>query len=167
MAWAGYDITLFAPDIDESPRTNEDPITLVERLATSKIRVAPPAPLTLAADTIVHRSGTIYGKPADVEQAYSHLRALSGQTHTVTTGVAVRVGTTIHTFHVDTDIQIRALTDEEIHAYIESGEPFGKAGGYAIQGKGGALVAGIHGSWTNVMGLPMSETLNTIERLST
>ena len=154
-------------DIDESPRTNEDPIALVERLATSKIRVAPPAPLTLAADTIVHRSGTIYGKPADAEEAYSHLRALSGQTHTVTPGVAVRVGTTIHTFHVDTDIQIRALTDEEIHAYIESGEPFGKAGGYAIQGKGGALVAGIHGSWTNVMGLPMSETLNTIERLST
>jgi septum formation protein len=166
MHWAGFDITIFSPDIDESQLENENPIDLVERLATNKIRVAPPASLTLAADTIVHRKGIIYCKPVDAEEAYTHLRALSGNTHTVTTGVAVRVGTTIHTFHVNTDVRIRTLTDQEIQAYIESGEPFGKAGGYAIQGRGGALVAGIHGSWTNVMGLPMSETLSTIERLS-
>lgn len=164
MHWAGFDITIFSPDIDEAQRAEESPIVLVERLATQKICVAPAAPLTLAADTIVHRNGIIYCKPVDAEEAYAHLRALSGHTHTVTTGVAVRVDTTVHTFHVNTDVRIRALTDQEIHDYIVSGEPFGKAGGYAIQGRGGALVAGIYGSWTNVMGLPMSETLNAIER---
>ena len=120
----------------------------------------------VAVVTIVHRDGVIYCKPTDSTEAHAHLRALSGDTHTVTTGVAVRVDTTIHTFHVDTNVRIRTLTDQEIHAYIQSGEPFGKAGGYAIQGAGGALVAGIDGSWTNVMGLPLSETLNAIERLS-
>ena len=153
----GVPFTVRAPDIDESPDHGEMPVDYVRRVASAKSAAVAAATddLVIAADTTVDLESHILGKPVDDGDAESMLRRLSGRTHRVHTGVAVRrngqelaeVCTTLVTFV--------ALDDAAIQWYVSTGEPMGKAGAYALQGAGAALVESVHGSVSNVIGLPM------------
>ena len=113
--------------------------------------------LVLGADTIVECDGRLMGKPKDRDEAHRFLRLLSGRSHLVVTGLALVEASNGRTEvgHEVTEVRMRALTSEEIDAYVQTGEPFDKAGGYAIQGAAGAFIEGIKGSFTNVVGLPL------------
>ena len=151
-------------DIDESPLEGESPVALVRRLAIAKaVAVAERtggADMVLAADTTVDLDGTSLGQPVDDADAARMLRRLSGRTHRVHTAVAVvapesgdpavEVVTSLVTF--------QPLNDHVVEWYVATGEPRGKAGSYAVQGLGATLVASVRGSWSNVVGLPLTET---------
>lgn len=109
----------------------------------------------LAADTIVIVGRTALGKPRDAADARRMLRLLSGRTHRVITGVAIARARTIHTARAITRVTFRRLSRAEIERYVASGDPADKAGGYGIQNAAALFVTEIHGSWTNVVGLPM------------
>jgi septum formation protein len=112
----------------------------------------------LGADTDVVIDGNVLGKPADADQAAALLRRLSGRTHQVHTAVWLVSSDRERSATVSTDVRFAELTDREIADYIATGEPFGKAGAYAIQGRAAAFIAGITGSYSGVMGLPLHET---------
>ena len=114
--------------------------------------------LVVGADTVVVFKGKVFGKPEDTRDAKAMLRTLSGKVHTVITGLAVvdAASGRVETDFVETLVHMRLLSDEEIAAYVATGEPFGKAGGYAIQGVGGLIVEEIRGCFYNVVGLPLS-----------
>lgn len=117
-------------------------------------------PLILAADTIVHLDAELLGKPADAAQALQTLQKLSGREHAVTTCFALcRDGQILRAEDVTTRVRFRPLSEREIADYIDSGEPFDKAGAYGIQGLGGFLVDAVQGSYTNVVGLPLTQVL--------
>ena len=116
-----------------------------------------PLPL-LSADTTVILAGTVLGKPADRADAERILRALSGATHEVRTAVALWAGDGLREAVSVTQVSMRALDAEDIARYCDSGEPYGKAGAYGVQGQAGAFVASLSGSYTGVMGLPVFET---------
>jgi len=124
--------------------------------------------LVLGSDTVVVLDGVVFGKPADPEHAVELLRALCGRTHRVITGVAVVTadGADLHalTCAVESEVTMRAADDAELKRYVATGEPLDKAGAYAIQGEGGRLVSGLSGSRTNVIGLPVDETLALLDR---
>lgn len=152
-------------EIDETPRERELPRAYVQRIAEAKAaRVAAEAPdaLVLAADTTVSAGRRILGKPADEAEAVGFLTLLSGRRHRVTTAVALRRGERLWSRRVETQVKMKRLSDHELSAYLRSGEWRGKAGGYAIQGLGAALIPSINGSYTNVVGLPLTETLNLL-----
>jgi len=113
--------------------------------------------LVLGADTIVECGGRPLGKPRDSDEAREFLQLLSGRSHLVVTGLALVEASDARTEvgHEVTEVRMRALTDEEIDAYVQTGEPFDKAGGYAIQGAAEGFIEGIKGSFTNVVGLPL------------
>jgi nucleoside triphosphate pyrophosphatase len=156
---AGVTCTVIPADIDETPEPGETPSQHVRRLARAKaLEVArcEPHALILGADTVVVVDGHILGKPADEADARRMLRGLSGRVHQVYTGVALW-----HEGHlrdaVDvTDVEMAAMTDEQIASYVASGEPADKAGAYAIQGLASRFVTRISGSYSNVVGLPVS-----------
>jgi septum formation protein len=139
------------------------PHDAVRRLALDKARAVAarlPAGVVLGADTIVVVDGTVLGKPADAADARRMLRRLRGREHQVITGIAVvdaRTGR-FETAAVVSRVRMADYDDAEIDAYVATGEPLDKAGAYAIQGRGGALVAGHEGSFSNVVGLPLEET---------
>jgi septum formation protein len=115
--------------------------------------------LVIGADTIVVRGEQVMGKPADLEDARRMLRALSGVTHRVITGIAVRragPAPLLLSEAVETEVTFRRLTDNEIEAYLLTGEPTDKAGAYAIQGYGALLAAGVRGDYPNIVGLPVA-----------
>lgn len=121
----------------------------------------------LGSDTIVVRDGAVLGKPRDVEEAAAMLRSLSGRAHQVFSGYAVhdrRTGGTV-AGAVTTEVRFRELTEAEIAGYIATGEPMDKAGAYAIQGIGAFMVRAIDGSYTSVVGLPLCEVVEVLERL--
>ena len=155
---AGIEFETVAANVDEAVRPGEDPDTYVRRLAAAKVEAivgrAEGRPV-LAADTAVVVEGMILGKPIDRHDARRMLRLLSGRAHDVVTGVAVATPAGITAASESTCVEFRALTDAEIDAYVETGEPDGKAGGYAIQGQAGQFVSRISGSHSNVVGLPM------------
>lgn len=156
----GLEFTASGVDIDESRRPGEPADTMVLRLAVAKAAAVPPAPGTvvLGADTAVVLDGEVFGKPADEADALRMLGRLSGRRHQVLTGVAVHAaGATTSALSV-TDVTFREIDPDEALDYWQSGEPRGKAGAYAIQGLGGAFVARIAGSYTGVVGLPVTET---------
>lgn len=156
---AGLDPTVEPSDIDEQPEPGESAAALVRRLARAKAAACEGAATVVAADTVVALAGTVLGKPGDEAAARAMLTAESGRTIAVWSGVAVRdVHGEIDTRVVGTFLRVASLTPEEIEAYIATGEPFDAAGGFRIQGSGGALIAARHGCWTNVVGLPMCET---------
>ena len=113
--------------------------------------------VVLAADTIVWHEGRILGKPHSREEGFAMLRSLSGKTHEVYTGVAVIRGDQIEQEAVCSRVTFRELSDREIHAYLDTGEPMDKAGAYGAQGIGALLVSSIEGDFYNVMGLPVCE----------
>ncbi|WP_454668000.1 Maf family protein [Achromobacter aegrifaciens] len=116
----------------------------------------------LAADTTVILAGSVLGKPADRDDAMRILHALSNSTHEVHTAVAVWTGNQLLEAVSITEVRMRDLTDEEIGRYCDSGEPYGKAGAYGIQGLAGTFISHIAGSYTGVMGLPLFETANLL-----
>lgn len=117
-----------------------------------------PVRTVLAADTVVHLGDRILDKPADPEQAMEFLNALSGRRHGVITALWFSHLGAVHTSWRRTWVEFDALTPELMQAYVETGEPFDKAGGYGIQGPGAALIRGIEGCYYNVMGLPVNDT---------
>ena len=152
-------------EVDETPAEGEDPVSLVVRLARDKAcAVRPPAgSWVLGADTTVVIDGQVLGKPADAEEAVGMLERLRGRTHRVATAVAVRQpdGGLVETV-VTTEITMAPLSDAAIAAYVATGEPLDKAGAYGIQGRAAAFVSRVNGSWTNVVGLPLVETLDLL-----
>ena len=150
-------------EIDETPRKGELPRQLAARLAAAKAEaaaaLAPTGALVLAADTVVGVGRRILGKPADAEEARRFLGLLSGRRHRVVTGVVLRrpEGRASSRL-VETTLAFQRLTEQQIAAYLDTGEWQGKAGGYAIQGRAEMFVRFLSGSWSNVVGLPLFET---------
>ena len=156
----GVDFIAVPAEIDESYREGEDPAAHALRLAAGKARTVAGQVhegIVIGADTVVVVDGTVLGKPTDREDAAAMLRWLSGRSHKVLTGLAlVRSKPESEHHHVETtEVRFRELLDEEIWAYVDSGEPMDKAGAYAIQEKGALFVAGIDGCYHNVVGLPL------------
>ncbi len=158
------------PGEDEPQHPGESAADYVQRTARDKAlrgrdwmqdQNLPRLPL-LAADTTVILSGEVLGKPADRDDAMRILRALSGSAHQVHTAVAVWTGEQLLEAVSITEVRMRELTDEEIGRYCDSGEPFGKAGAYGIQGLAGTFISHIAGNYTGVMGLPLFETANLL-----
>ena len=147
---------------DETRRRGEPPDAYVARIAEAKARAGArrcPGAWVLAADTAVTLDGTVFGKPADAEDARSMLRRLSGRTHQVLTGFVLcdRADDAGPAQVVTSRVRFRALSEAAIDAYLVTGEPFDKAGAYAVQGEGRALVDRVDGSLSNVIGLPLDE----------
>jgi septum formation protein len=166
LTWGGWTVEVHPPEVDETRNPVHSPVAHAEHLARQKVRTAPEDRLAVAADTVVHIDDCIFEKPIDRDEARAHLEALSGRWHWVTTGVGVARGPTERIFSVSTRVQFRSLGAEEIDRYLATGEADDKAGAYGIQGLGGALVRAVEGSWTNVMGLPLAETLAALEDCS-
>ena len=158
---AGFKFDVRPSGIEENRLPGESPEDFARRLARDKARdvarQSAPGSLVLGADTVVAINGEILEKPVDAADAARMLRMLSGQTHRVITGVClVRVPEAVLAWtHETTLVTFRNLTEEEIGSYIESGEPFDKAGGYAIQGLASRFVPRIEGCYFNVVGLPI------------
>jgi septum formation protein len=180
---AGFDFDVFAVDVDETPRDGESPRAYVERLAIAKARAVAArhaAPGTsheargtsheahtiLAADTTVVLDGEILGKPVDAADAARMLRALSGRDHDVLTGVAVIDARGLRSAVDTTRVWFRDMTDEDIRRYVESGEPMDKAGAYGIQGLASRFIPHLEGSYTNVVGLPVTLVRSILEGTS-
>lgn len=159
----GLDFDVTPADIDESIRPGEAPDAYVERLALEKGRAAWAAldahdTPVLAADTAVVLAPKILGKPVDAADAADMLAQLAGRSHDVLTSVAVLDAEREAVIVNRTEVCFRSIHPDEIAAYWRSGEPSGKAGGYAIQGLGAMFIEEIHGSYSGVMGLPLFET---------
>ena len=151
----GLNPTVRPADIDETPHPGESAATYVERLAVEKgATVGDTDDVIISADTIVVLDGELLGKPIDDADAASMLRRLSGRTHEVMTGVAVRRGDEVSSFVETTVVHFAELSDADINWYVGTGEPADKAGAYGMQGRGGAFVKSIEGSYDNVIGLP-------------
>lgn len=151
---------------EASPRTNppEHARRSAEVKATAVSRVRPAA-LVLGADTVVALDGRVLGKPGTAAEAQSMLEALSGRTHEVHTGVSVAyAGRVLVTGVETTRVTFRELSASEIAAYVATGEPMDKAGGYGIQGRGALLVEKVEGCYYNVVGLPLSRTWGMLEK---
>jgi septum formation protein len=161
---AGIDFDVRPAAIDESVRTGESPTAYVRRLSIEKAAAVDAAAdeIVIAADTTVEIGGQILGKPVDADDARRMLGLLGGSIHHVHTGVSVRDASRTRTVVVSTEVEFIDLDAAAIDAYLATGEPFDKAGGYAIQGAGGKLVRRIEGSVSNVIGLPLDETLELL-----
>jgi septum formation protein len=163
----GIAFRVVAPEVDESRAPAELPEGYVTRLAREKaasVAAREPGAVVLAADTTVVMRGDIFGKPETPVEAAAMLRRLEGRKHQVMTAVAVaRDGRVEHALDV-TDVTFRQLADDQIAAYVATGEPLDKAGAYAIQGRGAALVEGIRGDFFGVMGLPLGLALDLLAR---
>ncbi len=149
-----------APDIDETPLKGELPAPYCGRITRQKVQAVQvdSDDITLCADTTVALGRRILGKPEDAEQAAEFLHALSGRRHRVITSVAVRRGDKILQRDVVSQVKVKRLSDTEINAYLATDDWQGKAGAYAIQGPAGAFIPWISGSFTGIVGLPLSET---------
>ena len=179
LVQAGFDLEVVPADVDERRRGGESPADLVGRLAAQKAEAvraglgrSPADGLLVAADTVVWTdAGEVLGKPRDAEDAARMLRALSGRTHHVSTGVCVMAlrqdasCAGIRRFVETTDVTFWELTDPEVEAYVATGEPLDKAGAYGIQGAGRLLVRGISGDYCNVVGLPVARLVREMGAL--
>ena len=171
MALGGWTFTLIPAEVDESPLPGEHPKEYVLRLAESKARAAaavtPEAALVVAADTTVADGGEILGKPADARQAEAMLRRLRGRSHQVYTALAVLRSTDgwLLTDWCRTEVPMRLYSDEEMSAYIATGDPFDKAGAYGIQHEGFRPVEHLGGCYANVVGLPLCHLVRTLGKM--
>lgn len=157
----GIGYRLAAVEIDETPRPGESPRTLARRLARSKAEAVKTRGLRvpiLAADTVVTVGADLLGKPLDRADARRMLRRLSGRWHQVVTALAWRMaGKPTQVVHAVTKVRFARLSDDEIERYLNSDEPWDKAGGYALQGSGSWFVRAVDGSVSNVVGLPIEK----------
>jgi len=153
-------------DLDETPGATELPRVYAERLAGEKalaVAASHEDAFVLAADTVVACGRRILPKAETREAARTCLNLLSGRAHRVYTGISLVKGDTQITKSVVTRVQVARLSDAELDAYLASGEWQGKAGGYAIQGYAAAFIRGLNGSYSNVVGLPLHETVNLLK----
>ena len=169
---AGYRLCVEPADIAETHRDGESPEAYVQRISREKAecvaaRHAGERAVVLAADTAVVHRNEVLGKPADAEQACAMLRSLRGDAHSVFTGVCVIECATgaRHGFACETHVHFCDIGERRIAAYVATGEPMDKAGSYGIQGRAASFVSRIEGSYTNVVGLPLCETVELLERL--
>lgn len=174
-----YHLLLFRDRPESGAEINEDPLpgeaadAYVERVARTKAQAGwkrmlqrnlPHAPV-LAADTTVVVDGAIFGKPLDRRDAERMLAALSGRNHEVLTAVALQAGDSLESALSRSEVRFKALSAEEIRDYLASGEADDKAGAYAIQGRAARFVAELRGSYSGVMGLPLYETSQMLDKL--
>lgn len=169
----GVPFTTLGTDIDETPLKDETPAAYVERLARGKADAgllqlandpAYPTACVLGADTAVVLDGRILGKPADEAEALAMLAALSNREHDVLTAVAVVDEQHCETRVVSSRVRFRPISEPEARAYWASGEPCDKAGSYGIQGLGAVFVENLSGSYSAVVGLPLCETAEMLQR---
>lgn len=167
---AGVPFEVRPADIAEERHPGEAPVSFALRMAREKALAvaarigAAPARFVLGADTIVTLDGDVLGKPEDSDHAVELLSRLVGRQHSVVTAVALTASDTLapRTIHVTSDVTMRTATLDEIRAYAATGESLDKAGGYAAQGEGRRFIEHIEGSETNVIGLPLDETLELL-----
>jgi septum formation protein len=173
-----HDLLLFrtvakrGADIDETPLAAELPLACVERVCLAKagygwgvtVKRGLPRQPVLAADTVVCLGDEILGKPADAAAAEAMLARLAGRRHTVFTAVAVYFEDRVESRISRSAVTMRAIDADEIHAYAQTGEPLDKAGAYAIQGRAAAFISDLRGSYSGVMGLPLYETSELLNR---
>jgi septum formation protein len=172
---AGYTFDCVAADIDESAFDEEDPIAMVEFLAGEKARVVSlnhPGKFIIGSDTIVvfensESKNVVLGKPVDREDARTMLRMLAGKLHRVLTAYVIvnRQQDKIVSQVVSTSVWFRDISEPEIAHYVDSGDADDKAGAYGIQGFAGSFVERISGSYLNVVGLPLSQLIQDLDRL--
>lgn len=168
----GLTFSVVPSTVAEDLVAGESPEQHVLRLSAAKAREVAGRPgqagrFFIGSDTIVLRDACILGKPASPEEARAMLASLSGRSHMVLSGYAIfdRAQQRMQSAAVTTRVTFRPLSESDIAAYVATGEPFDKAGGYAIQGIGAVLVRSIEGSYTNVVGLPLAEVIETLEEL--
>jgi len=163
---AGIAFRVVVPDVEESrgaaPRGRYADLVRRTALAKASAVAGREQGLVLAADTIVVCEGEILGKPADEGEARRMLRKLSGRRHRVYTGVALVKGARQAVDYERTEVVFRELSKKQIDWYVSTGEPMDKAGSYAIQGTGAALVRAVRGCYTNVIGLPLPKVLDLL-----
>lgn len=155
---------IIAADVDEAPAKGELPRPYCERVTRAKLDAIASLEedVVLTADTTVALGRRILGKPETAGQAAEFLLKLAGRRHNVITAIAVRRGAQVWTRTSVSSVKMKRLSDDEVNAYLASGEWQGKAGGYAIQGRGGAFIPWIEGSYTGIMGLPAMETAHLL-----
>jgi len=159
LALLGLPFEIHAPHVEERVDPAWNAAEAARDLARQKAAAVSenhPAACVIAADTIVEINGNLLGKPFDEADAARMLRLLSGREHRVVTGVCLRRGEAMRVFSQETLVRFYLLSEEEIAAYVRSGEPMDKAGAYGIQGRGALLVEGITGDYLNVVGLPVA-----------
>lgn len=167
LSRAGVAFEVRPAEVDESARPGESPELYAARLARAKVHcvaahcAAAGPRWVLGADTVVVLAGRLYGKPTGEEDAVRMLGELSGHTHRVLTAVALARsdGSALREVRVESRVTLRTASEPEIRAYVATGEPLDKAGAYALQGEGGRFVVRVEGSRSNVIGLPLGETL--------
>jgi septum formation protein len=165
----GLSLKIVPAEITEIPEPNETPLSFAKRMAHDKAVLISrmfPEKWVLGADTVVTLKGRMYGKPKDDREAMAFLQELSGKTHQVITGICLCHFQNKTSFiqSVRTQVTFKSLSLQEIKWYVQTGEPRDKAGAYAIQGKGAFCVQRIRGSYTNVVGLPVTEVLQALEK---
>lgn len=161
------DFTVCASDFDESAVTADTPARLVEKLARGKclaVAAQHPGDVVIGCDTVVDVGGEVFGKPHSVEDAKRMLRALSGATHQVHTGVCISDGTHTESFVDSCKVTFFPLSEEEIDFYASTKEPYDKAGAYAIQGRAALWLDRLEGDYYTIMGLPVSRTARLLNR---
>ena len=164
---AGFDFEVSPSHVDETPERGEAPTTYALRVARDKARATAACgwdadTVILAADTVVVRDGQMLGKPRDRADAGRMLRVLSGGFHEVHTAVVVLSGVVERAEVVTTRVRFVTMTTAQIDWYIGSGEPEGKAGAYAIQGRAARFIDRIEGSWSSVVGLPVASVFRLL-----
>jgi len=168
LAQAGVRFDVLPAHIDETRWTGEDPADYVQRLALEKARAvhaAHPESLVLGADTTVELDGHAFEKPADREDAERMLRALSGRTHHVHTGLALLSPTGERTHIETTSVTFSAIAEADLRHYLSTAEPYDKAGAYGIQGYAARWIPRIDGDYFNVVGLPLAATVRLLQEL--
>lgn len=161
------DFTVCASDFDESTVSAPTPEKLVESLARGKclaVAAQNPGCLVVGSDTVVDVNGEVFGKPHSRADALRMLHALSGKTHLVHTGVCVSDGARTESFVDSCEVTFFPIPEPELEAYVQTAEPYDKAGGYAIQGRAALWLDGIRGDYYTIMGLPVSRTARLIEQ---
>ena len=161
----GFSFDVYSPDIDESVHSGENVAHYVQRLAQDKAAAVIakfPDALVIAADTSLGVDGQILGKPESKAHAFAMWQMISNRQHDVFSGVCVRTKQQISSIVVRTEVQFQALSTQDMEDYWATGEPVGKAGGYAIQGIAARYIPKIHGSYSNVVGLPLYETVQLL-----
>ncbi len=168
LAMLGLPFRVVVPAVDETRKTSEAPDRYVVRIARDKalaVAQREPEAVVLAADTaVVLRLEEVFGKPRSPEEAVAMLQRLEGRTHQVMSAVAVAQGERVEHAIDITDVTFRTLPKRMIADYVATGEALDKAGAYAVQGRGAALVEGIRGDFFGVMGLPLRLALELLER---
>ena len=165
----GIDFDVVVAEIDETPDIGESPINYVGRMARMKngeVQQTNPERCIIAADTIVFLGDAIFGKPRSEAEAVQTLMLLSGKVHSVATALCItwQKYRIVHEQTVVTQVEFSAITKETARAYVATGESRDKAGAYGIQGRGGALVKELRGSYSNVVGLPLNELVGALSK---